>query len=498
MDRHFHLLVEHKGERFACLTFRKVANWYCRVLRPGPRHPAAAHADRQRRRFRAHRRGDRHDPRRTAARMSWPHAELPSGCRAGRWNTGEAAVRRASRACPVLRKDGWPRSPSAGRVPATERIPRRCSRRKADAQAAARLHHRPRAAATTPTPSTCSADCPPTPWPSSDLAALRPARQKAYGNVDAGGVRRLVLAVRRGDPPRPAARRQLRPRPRRRLEPRQRHALAVPVRADPAADRSSFTWPRSSTGTTPASCRRRPSGSRSGARASRTRSTRCGGCRRPRRRRPTTAACCGPTAGRCTGCCATATRRPRRPSQHDIGPHFRRDNGGAIPPNLLQIPNTRSSDDYFRRCRDGRAADPPGPLSRAGAGVLHPLPDRAGPAGPRPVRRQQRHRPGRRAARAAAGSASRSTPTTWPARGCASRTAGHAPRRPVPQQGEVPGEALLQVVVEVAQQADVVGGDAAAVAQRRRCRGRAAARSRPGWRAAGRAGRRGPRRAGSR
>jgi nifR3 family TIM-barrel protein len=35
MDRHFHLLVQHKGERFACLSFRKVANWYCRVLRPG-------------------------------------------------------------------------------------------------------------------------------------------------------------------------------------------------------------------------------------------------------------------------------------------------------------------------------------------------------------------------------------------------------------------------------------------------------------------------------
>lgn len=41
----------------------------------------------------------------------------------------------------------------------------------------------------------------------------------------------------------------------------------------------------------------------------------------------------------------------RRPSQHDIGPHFRRDNGGAIPPNILTVPNTRSSDDYFRRCR---------------------------------------------------------------------------------------------------------------------------------------------------
>jgi nifR3 family TIM-barrel protein len=35
VDRHFHLLVADRGERFACLTFRKVANWYCRVLRPG-------------------------------------------------------------------------------------------------------------------------------------------------------------------------------------------------------------------------------------------------------------------------------------------------------------------------------------------------------------------------------------------------------------------------------------------------------------------------------
>jgi nifR3 family TIM-barrel protein len=35
MARHFELLLEQRGERFACLTFRKVANWYCRVLRPG-------------------------------------------------------------------------------------------------------------------------------------------------------------------------------------------------------------------------------------------------------------------------------------------------------------------------------------------------------------------------------------------------------------------------------------------------------------------------------
>jgi nifR3 family TIM-barrel protein len=35
MHRHVHLLAEHRGERFGCLTFRKVANWYCRRLRPG-------------------------------------------------------------------------------------------------------------------------------------------------------------------------------------------------------------------------------------------------------------------------------------------------------------------------------------------------------------------------------------------------------------------------------------------------------------------------------
>jgi DNA modification methylase len=40
-----------------------------------------------------------------------------------------------------------------------------------------------------------------------------------------------------------------------------------------------------------------------------------------------------------------------RPSQHEISPHFRRDNGGAIPPNLLSVPNTRSNDAYFRGCR---------------------------------------------------------------------------------------------------------------------------------------------------
>ena len=35
MSRHFRLLTDLRGERFGCLQFRKVANWYCKVLRPG-------------------------------------------------------------------------------------------------------------------------------------------------------------------------------------------------------------------------------------------------------------------------------------------------------------------------------------------------------------------------------------------------------------------------------------------------------------------------------
>jgi DNA modification methylase len=42
----------------------------------------------------------------------------------------------------------------------------------------------------------------------------------------------------------------------------------------------------------------------------------------------------------------------KRPSQHDISANFAKDNGGAIPPNLLSIANTRSNDDYLRRCRE--------------------------------------------------------------------------------------------------------------------------------------------------
>lgn len=48
-----------------------------------------------------------------------------------------------------------------------------------------------------------------------------------------------------------------------------------------------------------------------------------------------------------------------RPSGHDISKGFATDNGGAIPPNLLQIPNTESTSSYIRLCKElGRDAHP--------------------------------------------------------------------------------------------------------------------------------------------
>jgi len=45
--------------------------------------------------------------------------------------------------------------------------------------------------------------------------------------------------------------------------------------------------------------------------------------------------------------------RPKlRPSGHDISSKFRRDNRGAIPPNLLRIANTESNSYYLRACQE--------------------------------------------------------------------------------------------------------------------------------------------------
>lgn len=44
-------------------------------------------------------------------------------------------------------------------------------------------------------------------------------------------------------------------------------------------------------------------------------------------------------------------RAKKRPSGHDISPHFKVDNGGAIPGNFLVIANTESNSYYLTRCR---------------------------------------------------------------------------------------------------------------------------------------------------
>lgn len=41
-----------------------------------------------------------------------------------------------------------------------------------------------------------------------------------------------------------------------------------------------------------------------------------------------------------------------RPSGHDISDKFQNDNGAAIPPNLLAIPNTESNSQYLRYCKE--------------------------------------------------------------------------------------------------------------------------------------------------
>ncbi|MEJ7823195.1 MAG: site-specific DNA-methyltransferase [Chitinophagaceae bacterium] len=41
-----------------------------------------------------------------------------------------------------------------------------------------------------------------------------------------------------------------------------------------------------------------------------------------------------------------------RPSGHDISEKFNTDNGGAIPPNLLELANTESNSYYMRKCKE--------------------------------------------------------------------------------------------------------------------------------------------------
>jgi site-specific DNA-methyltransferase (cytosine-N4-specific) len=57
---------------------------------------------------------------------------------------------------------------------------------------------------------------------------------------------------------------------------------------------------------------------------------------------------------------ASSYYRPKeRPSGHEISSNFDTDNGGAIPSNLLCIPNTESNSRYLRRCRDAGVSSHP-------------------------------------------------------------------------------------------------------------------------------------------
>lgn len=49
---------------------------------------------------------------------------------------------------------------------------------------------------------------------------------------------------------------------------------------------------------------------------------------------------------------ATGYKAKRRPSGHDISNKFSQDNGAAIPPNLIAIPNTESNSYYIRYCQE--------------------------------------------------------------------------------------------------------------------------------------------------
>ena len=64
----------------------------------------------------------------------------------------------------------------------------------------------------------------------------------------------------------------------------------------------------------------------------------------------------------------------KRPSGHDIGARFSGDNGGAIPSNLLEIPNTESNSPILR-CASWRRPRAPRAVPGTAAGILHQLLD---------------------------------------------------------------------------------------------------------------------------
>lgn len=52
-------------------------------------------------------------------------------------------------------------------------------------------------------------------------------------------------------------------------------------------------------------------------------------------------------------------RTMKRPSGHEISEHFAKNNGAAIPPNLIALPNTESNSRYLRYCQEEGVAPHP-------------------------------------------------------------------------------------------------------------------------------------------
>lgn len=59
-----------------------------------------------------------------------------------------------------------------------------------------------------------------------------------------------------------------------------------------------------------------------------------------------------PYGGKMRASIARGARKAyRSPSGHKVGPSFCRDNGGAIPSNLISLPGNEAGSDYLKRCR---------------------------------------------------------------------------------------------------------------------------------------------------
>ena len=85
---------------------------------------------------------------------------------------------------------------------------------------------------------------------------------------------------------------------------------------------------------------------------SKTRSTRCGGSPRHPTTRASNRRVLQPYSDSMKTLLSNGYSAKLRPSGHDISEKFAIDNGAAIPPNLIAVPNTESNSRYMRYCNE--------------------------------------------------------------------------------------------------------------------------------------------------